>query len=322
MPPAEDVILPSPRLLSQTPRRIPEERRPARALLKTPLDWRKLAAASLLASPCRTRGSLADECRARNTPESGDPARFLKDEHGSSELLEPDARGVCRELASAGLWPEALDEILRRNPPGGPSLQEQSAEYLINLSRLAGKASRYNVEIWAAWAAIRKTGWQYELAVVERAIGGTVFSRIYPRHFASQVTRWSVANRLDPLLVHALIRQESAYNRSVASWAGAVGLMQLMPSTAAGIATSLGLSQYELKDPDTNIRLVQHAPLAARDLREQRSGHPDRIQLGSGQHRPLEECYRARWDSNRHWRAIPKRFPTTRPKLHQTRPQT
>lgn len=36
-------------------------------------------------------------------------------------------------------------------------------------------------------------------------------------------------NRLDPLLVAAVIRQESTYRSQVASHAGAVGLMQIMP---------------------------------------------------------------------------------------------
>ncbi len=46
---------------------------------------------------------------------------------------------------------------------------------------------------------------------------------------------------LDPVLVAALIRQESAFDAGIVSRAGATGLMQLMPSTARGVARQLGV---------------------------------------------------------------------------------
>lgn len=54
--------------------------------------------------------------------------------------------------------------------------------------------------------------------------------------------------RLSPALLHAVIRAESAYNHRAVSHAGAQGLMQLMPATAA---------RYGVKDsfdPADNIR--------------------------------------------------------------------
>ncbi|EXJ14490.1 lytic transglycosylase domain-containing protein [Imhoffiella purpurea] len=54
--------------------------------------------------------------------------------------------------------------------------------------------------------------------------------------------------RLPPALLHAVIRAESAYNSSAVSSAGAQGIMQLMPATAAryGVSDSF--------DPVENIR--------------------------------------------------------------------
>jgi soluble lytic murein transglycosylase len=57
---------------------------------------------------------------------------------------------------------------------------------------------------------------------------------------------------LDPLLVTALIRQESAFNIHAQSRVGARGLMQLMPATARMLAP---VRKSKLFDPKTNITL-------------------------------------------------------------------
>ncbi len=58
--------------------------------------------------------------------------------------------------------------------------------------------------------------------------------------------------------IFAVMRQESVFARTVASSAGAIGLMQLMPKTAAEVAAELGLgapSRWALFDPGLNIAL-------------------------------------------------------------------
>jgi hypothetical protein len=56
---------------------------------------------------------------------------------------------------------------------------------------------------------------------------------------------------VEPSLVRAVVAAESNYNAHAVSGAGAVGLMQLMPATAADYGVS---STAALFDPETNLR--------------------------------------------------------------------
>jgi Transglycosylase SLT domain len=56
-------------------------------------------------------------------------------------------------------------------------------------------------------------------------------------------------HRVDPLLLHAVIKQESGYRQTAVSHAGAQGLMQIMPATGA----TLGVSPQHLTNAEVNI---------------------------------------------------------------------
>ena len=63
---------------------------------------------------------------------------------------------------------------------------------------------------------------------------------------------------LDAAFVHAVMRQESGYDRFAKSGAGAMGLLQLMPSTARAMARKAGVGGFrteQLNDPVVNLRL-------------------------------------------------------------------
>jgi soluble lytic murein transglycosylase len=78
----------------------------------------------------------------------------------------------------------------------------------------------------------------------------------YPRPFSDYVFREAEAFKLDPYLVWAVMREESHFRPEVASRAGALGLMQIMPATGRGIATGLRVdfTEKDLLTPELNIR--------------------------------------------------------------------
>ncbi|MCX2727068.1 transglycosylase SLT domain-containing protein [Thermomicrobium sp. 4228-Ro] len=76
----------------------------------------------------------------------------------------------------------------------------------------------------------------------------------YPEVLATVAAQF----RIDPLLVAALVRQESAFEPTAVSPAGARGLTQVLPETGAGLATQLGLSTWnpdQLFQPETSLTL-------------------------------------------------------------------
>ena len=80
----------------------------------------------------------------------------------------------------------------------------------------------------------------------------------YPLAYWELVQQKALERDLDPHLVLALIRQESLFDARARSPATALGLMQMIPPTAARVAKQLGLpapTQEKLFDPELNVNL-------------------------------------------------------------------
>lgn len=78
---------------------------------------------------------------------------------------------------------------------------------------------------------------------------------IYPISFETEVLKAENDHKLPRNLILSIIREESRFNKDSKSSAGAVGLMQVLPSTADWIATQRGIKydKNTLSDPKINI---------------------------------------------------------------------
>ena len=105
----------------------------------------------------------------------------------------------------------------------------------------------------------------------------------YPLAYETIVRGHAANYDLDPALLAAVIYAESKFDPDVVSSAGAVGLMQLLPETAQGIADRTGGGGYreeDLLDPEINVR---YGAWYLDHLRDKYADHPsaDRLALAA-----------------------------------------
>lgn len=80
----------------------------------------------------------------------------------------------------------------------------------------------------------------------------------YPKKYEEYVEQYARENELDPLLVYAIIKAESNFKADVVSSSKAIGLMQLLESTAKEKAQKEEIpfeSAADLYNPQKNIQL-------------------------------------------------------------------
>jgi len=161
--------------------------------------------------------------------------------------VEPDwlTTGLARLdlLVEAGLeeGAEAESRRLEERAAGVPAVQLRLAEALIERGRTIDGIN-------IGWA-LRREGrpWDRRLLRV-----------VYPFPYRELVVREAREWGLDPILVAALIRQESAFEADIRSGAGAVGLMQVMPPTGRQLARTYGPEDFHensLTTPEVNLHL-------------------------------------------------------------------
>jgi soluble lytic murein transglycosylase len=79
---------------------------------------------------------------------------------------------------------------------------------------------------------------------------------VYPAAWGDLVAEQATAYAIDPLLMLAIMRQESSFDPRAQSGAQAMGLTQIVPTTARNIASRLGRSDFALRDlfkPEVSI---------------------------------------------------------------------
>lgn len=77
---------------------------------------------------------------------------------------------------------------------------------------------------------------------------------VYPVKYKDIVFEAAEQNNLERTLIFSVIKIESGFNEKAKSKKGALGLMQITPSTGEYIAKMLNVKQYDLLQPETNVK--------------------------------------------------------------------
>lgn len=171
-----------------------------------------------------------------------------------SELAPTDSREPVLDSASARLlermaalrrlgWSDRARAELGAapRPPGGAKGQ-------LALALALNRAGWTREGVSRAWAVrSRSSEWSVPL-----------LRAVYPFPYRVALTRTAAERGLDTFLVAAVARRESMFDREIVSSAGAVGLLQLLPGTAAAVARQAGLPEFreeQLTVPEVNLRL-------------------------------------------------------------------
>ena len=104
---------------------------------------------------------------------------------------------------------------------------------------------------------MKKVFFIFLILVIIIGVSIAIFIFAFPRKYEAYISKYADEYTLDRYMVASVINIESSYDPRSVSSVGAVGLMQLLPSTASDIAVRLGIDgdNIDLYDEEINIRL-------------------------------------------------------------------
>lgn len=162
---------------------------------------------------------------------------------GSPALQELHQIGQDKDAWT--LWQTEFDNIIK------PTVAQQFTDGILLLAIGENIRGIHQIESLSWW---RDTP-EEEAEITAFKQQPIYWHSLYPFPFLEYTEAWAQKHQLNPLLVTALMRQESRFETDIRSVAGAVGLMQIMPATGKWVAQQISVKDYSLENPNDNIRL-------------------------------------------------------------------
>ncbi len=156
------------------------------------------------------------------------------------------------------------DAMLAVNPSMLRARELFYLDRLVDAKREWFQALRYLDQDQIKQAAKLASKWKWHdsaIRTVAKTPHRSDYSLRFPMPYKQQVLEHAQARKLDPSLIYGVMRRESLFDPLARSSVGALGLMQLMPSTARLVARSLGMKRPRKSDilrVENNIRFGTH----------------------------------------------------------------
>lgn len=192
------------------------------------------------------------------------------------ERLERIAPQLVFSSESASPWPLHTGPVMEKDPHflaavellrmGFP--EAVSSELLaVNRTRLPAEPVRLIVHL-LSMAGDERAAHAVARVSLRRDLSGRitpqtrpVWEIAYPNAYRPLIEKHTKDAKVEPDLLQALMREESALDPKALSWAGALGLTQLMPATAKETARQLKIKKFRVEsllEPEMNIRIGAH----------------------------------------------------------------
>lgn len=180
-------------------------------------------------------------------------SRFTTDALDESALTLEDADApqlkLIARLIDAGLYEAAADELGELKMDKGWRPETRLAK-----ARVLAEGGEFRLAIREVERLADELGTIRTPAAMPDVMAGLLYPRFYSQYVEEEAEKYD----MDPRFVLAVIREESRFDQGIASWAGAQGLMQIMPATGANIARNLnfdGFRREDLRNPAINIAM-------------------------------------------------------------------
>ena len=169
----------------------------------------------------------------------------------------PPNAAVVRALLSAGLFDQALDELKYAQNVWGDSSVIQATMAWAYLQQGRSETGGRQLSLWRGAINSMKRAYPQFMAAGGEDVPADLLRVIFPLAYWDLIRKYAAQYDLDPYLAAALIAQESTFVADIRSSANAVGLTQLMPSTARQYARTLKVryASSVLTNPESNVQI-------------------------------------------------------------------